>query len=124
MIRISAFQFFLLIFLSFLLNKVEAISRHRHTFFFEENAFDAFTEDTVQILGKHAVKVRNFSGIREWKVITTPEELLKVVRAACSFGFKVQMTTLASYRNIIFLIVSNTVHHLERKLDITRSNRV
>ena len=88
-----AFQFFLLISLSFLLNKVASISRHRHAFFFEENAIDAFTEDTIQILGEHAVRVRNFSGIREWRVITTPEELIKVVEAVCSFGIKVQMTT-------------------------------
>ena len=87
-----AFQFFLLVLLSFLLSKAESISRHRHAFFFEENALDAFTNDTIQILGKHAVRVRNFSGIREWKVITTPEELIKVVKAVCSFDFKVQMT--------------------------------
>ena len=95
-------------------------SRHRHTFFFEENALDAFTEDTIQILGKHAVRVRNFSGIREWKVITTPEELIKVVKAVCSFD----NDNIASYWNIVFLIANNTAHRLKRKLDITRPNRV
>ncbi|CAG8533584.1 3105_t:CDS:2 [Funneliformis caledonium] len=43
------------------------------------DALDAFTEDTIQILGKHSVRVGNFTGIREWKVKTTPEELIKSV---------------------------------------------
>ena len=92
MLRTIASRFFLLVSLSFLVNKVEARSRHRHTFFFEENALDAFTEDTVQILGKHAVRVGNFSGIREWKVTTSPEELMKVIKAVCSFDINIQMT--------------------------------
>ena len=92
MFRIISFQFFLLVLILFLVNRVEPISRHRHTFFFENNSLDAFTEDTIQILGEHHVRVGNFTGIREWKIITTPEELIKVVKAALSVGFKVQMT--------------------------------
>ncbi|PKK69264.1 hypothetical protein RhiirC2_748714 [Rhizophagus irregularis] len=83
-----AFQFFLLVLLLFLLNKAESISRHRHTFFFEEDALDAFTEDTIQILGKHAVRVNNFTGIREWRVKTTPEEIIKVVKAIVRLALK------------------------------------
>ena len=92
MLRTITSRFLILISLSFLVNKVEARSRHRHTFFFEEDALDAFTEDTVQILGKHAVRVGNFSGIREWRVITTPEEIIKVIKVACSFGINIQMS--------------------------------
>ncbi|PKY41634.1 hypothetical protein RhiirA4_441430 [Rhizophagus irregularis] len=81
-----AFQFFLLVLLLFLLNKAESISRHRHTFFFEEDALDAFTEDTIQILGKHAVRVNNFTGIREWRVKTTPEEIIKSVTQSTAWS--------------------------------------
>ncbi|CAI2182142.1 13015_t:CDS:2 [Funneliformis geosporum] len=73
------FRLFLLITLLVLVNKVESISRQRHTFFFENNAFDAFTKDTIQIFGNHSVRVDNFTGIRELKVKTTPEELVKSV---------------------------------------------
>lgn len=83
-----AFQFFLLVLLLFLLNKADSISRHRHALFFEEDALDAFTEDTIQILGKHAARVNNFTGIREWKVITTPEEIIKVVKAIVRLALK------------------------------------
>ena len=91
MFRINSLQFFLLVSVFFLVNRVEPISRHRHTFFFDDNSLDAFTEDTIRILGEHAVRIGNFTGIREWKIITTPEELIKVVKAALSVGFKVQM---------------------------------
>jgi hypothetical protein len=79
---------FQLVLLLLLLNNAESISRHRHTFFFEEDALDAFTNETTQILGKHAVRVNNFSGMREWKVMTTPEEIVKVVKAIVRLALK------------------------------------
>ncbi|CAG8490264.1 14919_t:CDS:2, partial [Cetraspora pellucida] len=52
---------------------------HRHTFFFDEDVLSSLTEETIQNLEPRKIRVKNFTGAREWKVLTPLDDCIEVV---------------------------------------------
>ncbi|RHZ74525.1 hypothetical protein Glove_221g68 [Diversispora epigaea] len=57
--------------------KVYSLSKHRHSFFLDDEALNWFDQDAIQTIGDQKVRILNFTGVKEWKVLIPLEELLK-----------------------------------------------
>ncbi|CAG8652349.1 8796_t:CDS:2 [Cetraspora pellucida] len=77
-------RLFVIFALSFSIHTVSAYSRHRHTFFFDEDVLSSLTEETIQNLEPRKIRVKNFTGAREWKVLAPLDDFIEVVLIALS----------------------------------------
>ncbi|CAG8534720.1 7444_t:CDS:2 [Diversispora eburnea] len=50
---------------------------HRHSFFLDDEALNWFDQDAIQTIEDQKIRILNFTGVKEWKVLIPLEELLK-----------------------------------------------